>query len=335
MIETAVIFTGLAMLLYVLLGGADFGAGIIETFTGKKSSDTISKAIAPVWEANHIWLIVIIVVLFNAFPVVYSTLMTYLHIPVMMALFGIIFRGTAFTFRYYDPYDDRSHQIYTQIFRVFSILTPFFLGVVMGAVILGEITIDPTLPFYEKFIAPWFHWFSVSMGIFIVVLFSFLAAVYLAGETTDEKSHQKFVDYSKKLLLALIISGSFVFIMAEVYGLHLFRKFFQSWIGMACLIAATILIPALFYGINKKYKNLTRLVAGAQTGAILIGWFAVQLPSLVNLKDNVPLTVYNTAAPYESIKWMVIALIFGLAVVVPLLAYLFKVFKFSEQNQQL
>ena len=98
MIITALIFIGLAILLYVLLGGADFGAGILEIFTRRKGINTISNAIAPVWEANHIWLIVVIVVLFNAFPMVYSTLLTYLHIPVMMALFGIIFRGTAFAF---------------------------------------------------------------------------------------------------------------------------------------------------------------------------------------------------------------------------------------------
>lgn len=81
MVELVLFFTGLSLLLYVLLGGADFGAGIIEIFTGKQGSKAISHAIAPVWEANHIWLIVVIVILFNAFPEVYSTVTTYLHIP--------------------------------------------------------------------------------------------------------------------------------------------------------------------------------------------------------------------------------------------------------------
>ena len=91
MLELTLMFIGLALLLYVLLGGADFGAGIIEIFTGRKGINTISKAIAPVWEANHIWLIVVIVILFNAFPEVYSTITLYLHIPIMLTLIGIFY----------------------------------------------------------------------------------------------------------------------------------------------------------------------------------------------------------------------------------------------------
>src|SRR5512135_2983436 len=94
-----IIVLGIAVLLYVILGGADFGAGIVEIFTGKKGIKTISGAIAPVWEANHIWLILAVVILFNGFPHVYASLTTYLHIPLLIILIGIILRGTAFTFR--------------------------------------------------------------------------------------------------------------------------------------------------------------------------------------------------------------------------------------------
>ena len=161
----AVVFVGISLLLYVLLGGADFGAGIIEIVTGKKGINTISKAIAPVWEANHIWLIVIIVVLFNAFPAVYSTVTSYLHIPLMLILLGIIFRGTAFTFRYYDPFQDKSHRVYTFVFKLFSVLTPFFLGLALGAVILGRMTLSPDATFYELYVAPWLNFFSLTLGV--------------------------------------------------------------------------------------------------------------------------------------------------------------------------
>jgi cytochrome d ubiquinol oxidase subunit II len=332
MIEIALIFTGLSILLYVLLGGADFGAGILEIFTGKKGINTISKAIAPVWEANHIWLIVVIVVLFNAFPLVYSTLLTYLHIPVMMALFGIIFRGTAFTFRYYDPYQDRTHNIYSFVFKLFSLLTPFFLGVTLGAVILGNIVTDPTLPFYSRFVEPWFNWFSVSIGVFVVLLFAYLAAVYLAGEPADEETHKVFVRYAKRLLIALVVFGGIVFLMAQIYNVDLFNKFISSWISMGCVVIATLLMPLLLYALNKNKKNLTRIISGAQTGAILIGWFGIRFPVMMEFKDAAPLTIYSSAAPAKSIQMMVIALIFGLAVVIPLLIYLFKVFKFSDEK---
>jgi cytochrome d ubiquinol oxidase subunit II len=332
MIITALIFTGLAILLYVLLGGADFGAGILEIFTGRKGINSISKAIAPVWEANHIWLIVVIVVLFNAFPEVYSTLLTYLHIPVMLALFGIIFRGTAFTFRYYDPYEDRSHDIYSFVFKLFSLLTPFFLGVTLGAVILGNLVTDPTLPFFSRFVEPWFNWFSVSIGVFVVLLFAYLAAVYLAGEPGDGETQKVFVRYAKRLLSALVVFGGIVFLLAQIYGVDLFKKFISSWISIGCVVVATLLLPLLLYTLNTNKKTLTRIISGTQTGAILIGWFGIRFPVMVEFRDAAPLTVYNSAAPGKSLLMMVIALVFGLAVVIPLLIYLFKIFKFSDEK---
>lgn len=128
MTDIIIFVLGISVLLYVLLGGADFGAGIIEIFTGKKGIDTISKAIAPVWEANHIWIILAIVILFTGFPHVFASLTTYLHIPLLIILVGIVFRGTAFTFRYYDVIKDNTHKYYTVLFRISSLLTPLFFG---------------------------------------------------------------------------------------------------------------------------------------------------------------------------------------------------------------
>ena len=332
MTELAVVFIGISILLYVLLGGADFGAGIIEIFTGKKGINTISKAIAPVWEANHIWLIVIIVVLFNAFPEVYSTITLNLHIPLMLVLIGIIFRGTAFTFRYYDPYKDRSHTLYTFLFKLFSLLTPFFLGVTLGAVIGGKLTNDATLTFYQRFVYPWLGLFPVAMGVFMVLLFAYLATVYLAGEPSEGQSTGVFTRYAKRLLIALVLFGIIVFITAELDGLHLLRQYFSSWISVTSGILATLLLPAFLLSMNKGLKGLIRLIAGAQTGFIVIGWFGIQFPVLVALKNTDPLTVYNTVAPDKTLLMMIIALFVGLAVVIPLLVYLFKVFKFSGSS---
>jgi cytochrome d ubiquinol oxidase subunit II len=331
MTELAVFFAGLALLLYVLLGGADFGAGIIEIFTGKRGINTISKAIAPVWEANHIWLIVVIVVMFNAFPEVYSTITLYLHIPIMMVLFGIIFRGTAFTFRYYDPYADNSHKIYTLVFKIFSLLTPLFLGMTMGAVISGKMATNATLTFYVRFVAPWLNIFSVALGLFLVILFAYLAAVFMAGEKTDKESNATFISYSKRLLFALVIFGGVVFLTAEIDGVHLLRMYLDSWISIGCAVIATLLLPVFLYALNRRFTNFTRLLVGAQTATILTGWFGAQFPVFVAFKDAAPLTIYNTVAPAKTLNMMVLALLVGLAVVIPLLVYLFKVYKFSEK----
>jgi len=333
MIELTIIFIGISVLLYVLLGGADYGAGIIEIFTGSKRMNTISKAIAPVWEANHIWIIVVIVILFNAFPEVYSTVTMYLHIPLMLVLIGIIFRGTAFAFRYYDPFQDRSHKIYTLLFKIFSLFTPFFLGVTLGAVILGNLTTDNTLSFHDRFIAPWLNLFPFSLGIFIVVLFTYLAAVYLIGESSDNESRKQFSRYSIRLLIALVFSGAFVFVSAQVNGLNLLDMYLHSGISISCAIIATVLLPVFLYALRKGMKNMMRIIAGAQTAAILTGWFGIQYPVLVVLNNTSSLTVYNTVAPAKTLLMMIIALVVGLAFVIPLLLYLFRVFKFTKGEE--
>src|SRR5215213_9645816 len=142
MLTLIIIILGASFLLYTILGGADFGAGIIETFAGKREEITISKAIAPVWEANHVWLILAVVILFTAFPAVYSSLSTSLHIPLMIVLLGIICRGSAFTFRHYDIHEGVVHKYYTALFVISSFVTPMFLGITLGAMILGRITFD-------------------------------------------------------------------------------------------------------------------------------------------------------------------------------------------------
>ena len=186
MTEIIIVILGIAILLYVLLGGADFGAGIVEWITGKKGIKTISQAIAPVWEANHIWIILAVVILFNGFPLVYTHLTTYLHIPLLIILIGIIIRGSAFTFRYYDAPHETGNKYYSFLFRLSSLITPFFLGIVLGAVMLGKIPDNTEGTFFHVFMAPWLNGFSIATGIFLTLLFGWIASVYLIGEATDE-----------------------------------------------------------------------------------------------------------------------------------------------------
>src|SRR5919202_733261 len=113
MLSLVIAILGSSFVLYTLLGGADFGAGIIETFAGKRGERAVSKAMAPVWEANHVWLILAVVILFTGFPAVYSSLSLVLHIPLMTVLLGIIFRGSAFTFRHYDVKKEGPSKYYT------------------------------------------------------------------------------------------------------------------------------------------------------------------------------------------------------------------------------
>lgn len=335
MTEAIIFVLGIAVLLYVLLGGADFGAGIVELMTGKRGIDIISKAIAPVWEANHIWLILAIVILFNGFPLVFTTLSIYLHIPLFIVLLGIVFRGSAFTFRYYDTVKDETHIHYTRFFRISSVITPFFLGVVLGAILLGRIPENVDGTFFEIFISPWLNLFTASTGVFLTLLFGWLAAVYLIGETTDDDSYIIFSNTSRLFFMLLFVTGAGVFIMAEIYGLHLLRQFLDSPIAISCVVFATILIPFLWRSITRRSIQMMRLLAGIQTACIIAGWFAVQFPVMIYIEGGKNLTVWNSQAPESTMKMLLYALVVGVLIIVPSFIYLFKVFKFNNDEKAL
>ena len=332
MLTIIIIILGTSFLLYTLLGGADFGAGIIETFAGKREEVTISKAIAPVWEANHVWLILAVVILFTGFPFVYSSLSTVLHIPLMIVLLGIICRGSAFTFRHYDVVLDKSHKYYTVLFRVSSFVTPVFLGVILGAMILGRITFDTSKSFYEVFIAPWLNVFCISMGVFSACLFAYISATFLVGETKIERERKMYVRFSKRSMILTMSAGLVVFLTAELEGYDLLRQFLKSIPSIVMLVLASVLCPVIWHFLNKE-KNKTvflRVGVGVQVMLILIGWFYIQFPVLIEMKNGEQLTFFNTQAPYATLEQLLIALLVGLVLVIPGFVYLFRVFKIKK-----
>jgi cytochrome d ubiquinol oxidase subunit II len=332
MLTLIIIILGTSFLLYTLLGGADFGAGIVETFAGKREEVTISKAIAPVWEANHVWLILAVVILFTGFPAVYSSISLVLHIPLMMVLLGIIFRGTAFTFRHYDVVHDKAHKYYTFLFRISSFITPLFLGIVLGAMILGRITFDTSKSFYEVFIAPWLNIFCISLGVFSTCLFAYISATFLVGETKIERERKMYVRFSKRFMIITMLTGLLVFITASIEGHDLWKEFSHSLTSIVTLVFATILCPVIWHFLNKE-KNKTvylRIGMGLQVTLILIGWFFIQFPVLIKLQNGEKLTFFNTQAPEATLQQLLIALLVGLVLVIPEFVYLFKVFKIKS-----
>ena len=334
MLTIIIIILGAAFLLYTLLGGADFGAGIIESFAGRREEVTISRAIAPVWEANHVWLILAVVILFTGFPMVYSSLSIVLHIPLMLVLLGIIIRGTAFTFRHYDVVLDKSHEYYTLLFRVSSFVTPIFLGIILGAMMLGRITFNTSLGFYDVYVAPWLNVFCIAMGIFSTCLFAYISATFLVGETKIERERKMYVRFSKRSMLFTMFSGLLVFLTASMEGHDLLTDFSHSVTSIITLVIATVLCPVIWHFLNKE-KNKTvylRIGVSLQVSLILIGWFYIQFPVLIKLSNNESLTFFNTQAPYATLQQLLIALVVGLVVIIPGFVYLFKVFKIKSNE---
>lgn len=332
MLYVVIAFLGLSLLAYVLLGGADFGAGIIEIFSGRVTKKTITHAIAPVWEANHMWLILMVVILFVGFPLIYSQMSLYLHIPLLILLVGIILRGTAFTFRHYDAIIDRSQDHYTLIFKVSSVIAPLFLGVITGAMILGKIHPDPA-NFYEGFIHPWLNSFCFMLGIFTCCLFAFLAAVYLIGEAESPLIRQRFVKFARNANIATVLSGGLVFAFAETNGLPLARMFLNSPLALAAVVLATLSLPVLWWSLTRHKVVLPRILAGFQTMMILGAWFWDQYPAVLRYSDGEYLSLFNSAAPEATMQQLALALLIGSVLILPALFFLMKTFKgnaFSE-----
>jgi cytochrome bd ubiquinol oxidase subunit II len=335
MFYIVLLFLGLSLLMYLLFGGADFGAGILEAFSKKsyrREGEKITyHAIGPVWEANHIWLILVVVILFMGFPKIYSTVSIALHIPLTIMLLGIILRGCSFTFRHYDAIRDQSHKYYSGIFILSSIFTSVFMGIIAGALILGEINISTTGSFYQVYVAPWFNFFCISIGIFTSCIFSFLAAVYLIGETEQERVKKHLIIQARNVNIATVVAGVLVFISGHSHNFDLLKLMSNNPLSVACLVLASLSVPLLWLSLKRSIV-LPRILAGFQVVMILFAWTYIQYPIVINLKSGEDLTLFNSVAPEATINSLGWALIVGSLLILPALFYLLKAFKWQVQE---
>ncbi|UKJ05983.1 cytochrome d ubiquinol oxidase subunit II [Solitalea lacus] len=336
MLYIDILFLGLSILLYLLLGGADFGAGIIELFssevTKNKTRQLTYRAIGPIWEANHMWLIITIVILFVGFPVVYSTLSVHLHIPLLVMLFGIIARGTAFVFRHYDAVKDDMQKVYNLIFVYSSFITPFFLGIIAGSLIGGKINLQATT-FQDAFIAPWFNLFSISVGLFTVCICGFLAAVYLIGEAQNQEDIKIFIRKAKRMNILTVLAGALVFVIAEVDGIPLYRGLLTNKISLLAIIAASISLFFLWdYLLKNKAKNIVRILSGFQITMILFAVGYEYFPAFIMLSDGNYITLIEDTAPQSTLSALAWALIIGSVFILPALFYLYYSFQHKEHE---
>jgi cytochrome bd ubiquinol oxidase subunit II len=331
--NVVIIFLWLSILFYIIFGGADFGAGIIEMFTSRanrrRTRSTVYHAIGPIWEANHMWLIIAIVILFVGFPAIYSEMSIYLHIPLAIMLFGIVARGTAFIFRHYDAIKDSTHRFYNRIFIISSFITPMFLGILAGAAISGKIDHDAKT-FSHAYIFSWLNWFSVSVGLFTVALCGFLAAVYLIAEGEDENDRLRFIRKAKFMNVASFICGGIVFVAALADGVPLLQWVFGNVIGITAVILATGSLWALWHFIGKRDVWIPRIMASFQVTMILVALTYAHFPDFIILKNHTNLSLFIHQAPRPTMNALGTALLIGSIFILPALFYLYYSFKKVE-----
>ena len=334
MIEILLFFIGASLLLYVVFGGADYGAGILELLPIRRNlraeqTDVINKAMGPVWEANHMWLILVIVILFMGFPLVFTTLMTALHIPMVALLVGIVIRGSVFTFRHYDALpEEKSQRVYTWIFGLSSFWTAMWLGIIVASLNRGAI--DPTsLDFYTAYIRPWWGLYPLTTGLFVVSIFTFLAATYLIGETSHVEIKKLFARRAYILNILVVVMGGLVFLTSDFEGNSLLRDFLRHPAAITCLVAATGLFVVLWFFIEKRKSLPTRITAAGQASLILAGWYLLYAPNAMTT-TNGPLSFFSAAAPPATLFQLVLALLVGSLFIFPSLFFLIKVFKINN-----
>ncbi len=319
----------IAMMVYVLSAGADFGGGIWRLFaTGPRAQlqrDRLNAAIAPIWEANHVWLILVVVLLFSCFPRAFSAIMTALHIPLAAMLVGIVMRGSAFAFESYPAGATRLQKRSGRVFAVSSAITPFLLGISAGAVASGQITINAATGIVQtNFISEWLAPFPFAIGAFLLALCAFLSAIYMTVEVRNEPELAD--DFRRRGLWAAVAVGVFALVSLLLakngapfiyHGLARggFAIFFQIITGLSAIIAIGALI--------KRRYRLARFAALAQVGLIILGWALAQFPYLV----YPDLTIQNAAADPVVLKPILIALAIGSLLLLPAFYYLYRVFK--------
>ena len=224
-----------------------------------------------VWEANHVWLILVIVILFTAFPPAFSVIATALHIPITLLLIGIVLRGTAFTFRSYDVQRDDVQRRWSLVFSIASIITPILLGIILGAIASGTIRVENgavTSGFFNSWLAP----FPFAVGFFALALFAFLAAVYLTVEAEPGDLQE---DFRLRALIAGVAVGVLaltVFILAGTGAPTVRAGISRTWWALGLQLLTAIFAVGAFLTLWTRRYKLARVCAAAQVTLILLGW---------------------------------------------------------------
>jgi len=315
-----------SLVLYALLGGADYGGGVWDLFAfgprARRQQELIANAISPVWEANHVWLILVIVILFTAFPPAFAAIATALHIPITLLLIGIVLRGTAFTFRTYDVQRDDVQRRWSLVFSIASIITPILLGTILGAIASGTIRVENgmvTSGFFRSWLAP----FPIAVGFFALALFAFLAAVYLTLETRQRELQE---DFRRRALLSGVVVGLLaltVFVLAKSGAPTVRAGISRSWWALGLHLFTAILATSAFYALWTRRYRLARVCAAGQVTLILLGWAFAQYPHLV----EPDITIFSAAAPQITLQLLLAALVAGAILLFPSYYYLFRIFK--------
>ncbi|MEU6478181.1 cytochrome d ubiquinol oxidase subunit II [Streptomyces sp. NPDC047017] len=319
----AVMWVGLTC--YALFGGADFGAGVRDLLAGgaERGRDRrrlIEHSIGPVWEANHVWLIFVVVMLWSAFSPVFAAVMSTLYIPLTLAALGIIARGAAFAFRKAST-ELWQQRLFGACFALSSLLTPFFLGTVAGGVASGRV--PPGLARGDV-LTSWLNPTSLLGGVLAVVTCAHLAAVYLCADADREGRPDLAAAFARDAVVSGLAAG--VVALAGIAVLRadapvLFHGLTHRALPLVIVSAVAGVTGLLLLGRGRHVA--ARAAAALAVAAILWAWGAAQYPALLVGGT----TVAQAAATGSVLRAVLVSLGVGALVLVPSLWLLYATFQ--------
>lgn len=308
----AVLLIGITF--YTVFGGADFGAGFWSLAAGgsgqgRRARDLIDSSIGPVWEANHVWLIFVLVILWTAFSTAFASIMSTLFIPLSLAALGIVFRGSGFAFREVAR-KHWTHGLAEWMFGLSSILTPFFLGTVVGAIAGGRVPVGNAA---GDALTSWFNPLSLVIGALFVVAGAYLASVFLISEAHLRGSDELERYFAKRASVIAAVAG-----LVSVGGIFALEADAHYIFARLTAQALPLVLASLSFGvavlvlINSGHRRWLRPLAVAAVVAIVWGWGVAQFPYLL------PESLTISAGAGTSTTLTMVFLVFGIAVLLVL-----------------
>jgi cytochrome bd ubiquinol oxidase subunit II len=327
---------GLVMLgisAYAVLGSADFGAGFWDltaggTERGGRVRGMVQRSMSPVWEANHVWLIFVLVIVWTAFPVAFGSLFSTLSIPLFLAAIGIIFRGTAFALRG-QAATIKEARFLGALFALSSVLIPFFLGAAIGGIASGRVEVgnaagDP--------VTSWLNPTSVLIGVIAVLSGAYLAAVYLAGDSQRAGLPDLVHAFRKRALATGVVTG-----IVALGGLLVVRDDapdlydgLTSGGGLVMVVLSGVAGVVTLGLVWRERYGLARATSALAVICVAVGWALAQDPYLLPPE----LTLEEAAASDATLSAVVIAVGLGMLILAPSLWFLYRLVLQGRLDQE-
>ncbi len=316
----------ISIIIYASLEGADFGGGLWDSLAfGSQREEmrkVIKNAIAPVWEANNVWLTYLVVGLLTAFPIVAQLLTTALFIPLVLVLIGIVLRGSTFIFRSFSS-SSLLQKVWSRVFSISSVLAPFLFGTMAAAVASGALKIvNGRMP--VGLVGAWLTPFAIVVGLMGIALCATISAVYLAVEAETMKKQNLAESFRWRALIAgfcMAVLGLAGLLLSISEAPILWHGLLDHaiWAVVVTILIGIAVSGALWF---RRYR-LARILMIVMTGGLIGTWGLAQLPYIVPPS----LTITSAASPPLTLLELFVSAVVGMSMLIPALWFLFHVFK--------